>query len=35
MGGEEMHRFALKLIAAALGWPLTNDEILRALAPAS
>src|SRR5207302_354866 len=24
--GEEMHRFALKLIAAALGWPLTNDE---------
>src|SRR5438477_8264014 len=33
--GEEMHRFALKLIAAALGWPLTNDEILRALAPAS
>jgi nicotinamidase-related amidase len=31
MDGEEMHRFALRLIAAALGWPLTNDEILRAL----
>src|SRR5207253_2776777 len=35
MDGEDMHRFALKLIAAALGWPLTNDEILRALVPAS
>ncbi|HEV8586135.1 MAG TPA: isochorismatase family cysteine hydrolase [Methylomirabilota bacterium] len=33
MDGEEMHRFALRLIAAAIGWPLTNDEILRALAP--
>jgi nicotinamidase-related amidase len=33
MDGEEMHRFALRLIAAALGWPLTNEEILRALAP--
>jgi nicotinamidase-related amidase len=33
MDGEEMHRFALRLIGAALGWPLTNDEILRALAP--
>jgi biuret amidohydrolase len=32
MDGEEMHRFALRLIAAALGWPLTNGEILRALA---
>ena len=32
MDGEDMHRFALRLIAAALGWPLTNDEILRALA---
>ncbi len=31
MDGEEMHRFALRLIAAAIGWPLTNDEILRAL----
>jgi biuret amidohydrolase len=35
MDGEDMHRFALRLIAAALGWPMTNDEILRALAPAS
>jgi len=35
MDGDDMHRFALKLIAAAIGWPLTNDEILRALAPAS
>jgi len=33
MDGEEMHRFALTLMAAAIGWPLTNDEILRALAP--
>lgn len=31
MDGEEMHRFALRLMAAALGWPLTNDEIVRAL----
>ena len=33
MDGEEMHRFALRLIAAAIGWPLSNEEILRALAP--
>ena len=33
MDGEEMHRFALRLIAAAIGWPLTHEEILRALAP--
>ena len=33
MDGDDMHRFALKLIAAAIGWPLTNDEILRAFAP--
>jgi nicotinamidase-related amidase len=33
MDGEDMHRFALRLIEAAIGWPLTNDEILRALAP--
>lgn len=32
MDGEEMHRFALRLMAAAIGWPLTNDEILRSLA---
>ena len=33
MDGEDMHRFALRLIAAAIGWPLTNEELLRALAP--
>jgi hypothetical protein len=27
MDGEEMHRFALKLMAATLGWPMTNAEI--------
>jgi nicotinamidase-related amidase len=32
MDGEDMHRFALRLIAAALGWPLTNVEIFEALA---
>jgi nicotinamidase-related amidase len=31
MDGEEMHRFALRLLAATVGWPLTNDEILTAL----
>lgn len=31
MDGEEMHRFALRLMAAALGWPLTNSEIIRSL----
>ena len=31
MDGEEMHRFALRLIGAALGWPLGNDAILQAL----
>ncbi|MGH7353573.1 MAG: isochorismatase family cysteine hydrolase [Candidatus Rokuibacteriota bacterium] len=31
MDGEEMHRFALRLVAAAAGWPLSSDEILRAL----
>ena len=31
MDGEEMHRFALELLAATVGWPLTNDEILAAL----
>jgi biuret amidohydrolase len=31
MDGEEMHRFALRLMAAAVGWPLTNEEILTAL----
>src|SRR5688572_30075653 len=33
MDGEDMHRFALRLMAAAIGWPLSNDEIVRALAP--
>jgi biuret amidohydrolase len=33
MDGEEMHRFALRLIAAAIGWPLSNEEIVRAIAP--
>ncbi|HET7875120.1 MAG TPA: isochorismatase family cysteine hydrolase [Methylomirabilota bacterium] len=31
MDGEEMHRFALRLMAAALGWPLGNEDILKAL----
>jgi nicotinamidase-related amidase len=31
MDGEDMHRFALRLIEAALGWPLSNEEIVRAL----
>ena len=31
MDGEEMHGFALRLIGAALGWPLGNDAILQAL----
>ena len=30
MDGEEMHRFSLRLIGAALGWPLDNREILAA-----
>ena len=31
MDGEEMHRFALRLMAATCGWPLTNAEIVKAL----
>lgn len=31
MDGEEMHRFALQNISQALGWVLTNEEILQAL----
>lgn len=31
MDGEEMHRFALRLMGAAVGWPLSNQEILKAL----
>jgi nicotinamidase-related amidase len=30
MDGEEMHRFALKLMAATVGWPMTNPEIVAA-----
>jgi len=31
MDGEEMHRFALRLMAATVGWTLTAEEILKAL----
>ncbi len=31
MDGEEMHRFALRNMAATVGWVLRNDEILVAL----
>jgi nicotinamidase-related amidase len=31
MDGDEMHRFALRLMSAAVGWVLSNDEILKAL----
>ena len=31
MDGEEMHRFALRLLAAAVGSVLPNQEILKAL----
>lgn len=31
MDGEEMHRFALRLMEAAVGWPMTNPEILESL----
>jgi nicotinamidase-related amidase len=31
MDGEEMHRFALRLMAATVGWVLTNDDIVAAL----
>ncbi len=34
MDGEEMHRFALRLMAATVGWPLDNAQILRALGAA-
>jgi biuret amidohydrolase len=35
MDGEDMHRFALRLVAAALGWPLSNAEIIQALTSAA
>ena len=31
MDGEAMHGFALRLVSAALGWPLGNDDIVHAL----
>lgn len=31
MDGEDLHRFALRLVEAALGWPLDHAGILRAL----
>jgi biuret amidohydrolase len=31
MDGDDMHRFALRLVEAALGWPLSNADIIRAL----
>jgi nicotinamidase-related amidase len=31
MDGEEMHRFALRLMAATAGWVLANDDIIAAL----
>jgi biuret amidohydrolase len=30
MDGEEMHRFALRLMEASIGWPLTNQQIIEA-----
>ena len=30
MDGAEMHRFALNLMEASIGWPLSNQEILTA-----
>lgn len=31
MDGEDMHRFALRLMEAALAWPLGNEDIFQAL----
>lgn len=31
MDGDEMHRFALRLMGATLGWPLGTDAIIQAL----
>ena len=31
MDGDEMHQFSLRLIAAAIGWPLGNEAIIKAL----
>jgi biuret amidohydrolase len=35
MDGEEMHRFALRNMAATVGWVLRNDEILAAVGAAA
>ena len=35
MDGEDMHRFALRLVEAALGWPLSNAELVQALGSAA
>ena len=35
MDGEEMHRFALRNMAATVGWVLRNDEILAATSAAA
>jgi nicotinamidase-related amidase len=35
MDGEEMHRFALRNMAATVGWVLKNDEILAAVGAAA
>ena len=31
MDGEELHRFALRLMAATVGWVLASDDIIAAL----
>lgn len=31
MDGEAMHEFSLRLMAAAIGWPMSNPEIFSAL----
>jgi nicotinamidase-related amidase len=31
MDGEQMHGFALRLMGAAIGWPMSNDEIVQSL----
>lgn len=35
MDGEELHRFALRSMAASLGWVMSTEEILQALDAAS
>jgi hypothetical protein len=31
MDAEEMHRFALRLMSATVGWVCSNDEIIAAV----